>query len=59
MLPRVERVLLLYMWKSVIPTLQIAKFNGHRPSDQDIPCGGKDIFNLSSDLTRPHHQGTL
>ena len=43
MLPRVERVLWLYMWKSVIPTLQIAKFNGHRPSDKDIPCGGKDI----------------
>ena len=43
MLQRVERVLWLYMWKSVIPTLQIAKFNGHRPSDKDIPCRGKDI----------------
>ena len=32
-----------YMWKPLIPSFQIVKFNGHRPcSSKDMPCGGKD-----------------
>ena len=32
-----------YMWKPLIPSFQIVKFNGHRPcNSKDILCGGKD-----------------